>query len=559
MTTMPVTKYRFFAPIDLPDRQWPGRIIDKAPIWCSVDLRDGNQALVEPMGLDRKLRLFRHLVELGFKEIEVGFPAASDTDFGFVREIVEQGLIPDDVAIQVLTQARPELIERTFAAVEGAKKVILHLYNSTSTLQRRVVFATDREGVKKIALDGTRIVKELAPRAEASGTDLRFQYSPESFTGTELDYALEVSHAVMGAWGPTEERPMILNLPATVEMATPNIYADQIEWMHRHLKQRERITLSLHPHNDRGTAIAATELALMAGADRIEGTLFGNGERTGNVDIVALSLNMFTQGVDPGLDFSNIDRSIEIAEYCTRLPVHPRHPYAGQLVYTAFSGSHQDAIKKGMSAQQSSNSGIWEVPYLPIDPRDVGRTYEAIIRVNSQSGKGGVAWLMESEYGMRLPRGLQIEFSGVVQEVADRTGEEVTAGQIRQLFDREYLNRNEPLALIDYRLGAAPQSAHTLSCRAEIGENGVSRTIEGQGNGPIDAFVHALVQGCGVAVEFLDYQEHAVGHGSDVQAVCFVEIADQSGRKTFGAGLDANTTTASFKALVSGLNRLKGL
>jgi 2-isopropylmalate synthase len=557
MTSMHVTKYRPFTPIDLPDRRWPGRIIDKAPIWCSVDLRDGNQALVEPMGLDRKLRFFRHLVELGFKEIEVGFPAASDTDFGFVRHIIEHGLIPGDVAIQVLSQAREELIERTFAAVEGAKKVIFHLYNSTSTLQRRVVFATDREGVKKIALDGTAMVKNLAPRAIAAGTDLRFEYSPESFTGTELDYALEISHAVMDVWQPTVAQPMILNLPATVEMATPNIYADQIEWMDRHLKQRDRIILSLHPHNDRGTAIAATELALMAGADRIEGTLFGNGERTGNVDIVALSLNMFSQGVDPGLDFSDIDRSIEIAEYCNRLPIHPRHPYAGTLVYTAFSGSHQDAIKKGMAAQQSSNSGAWEVPYLPIDPKDVGRTYEAIIRVNSQSGKGGVAWLMESEYGMRLPRGLQIELSAAVQEIADRTGEEVTAETIWQLFSREYLGRTVPLELVDYRLGAAPHSAHALNCRAEIREQGEIRTIEGQGNGPIDAFVHALVQGCGIAVEFLDYQEHAVGHGSDVQAVCFVEIADPSGKKTFGVGLDANTTTASFKALVSGLNRLK--
>ncbi len=558
MSSMHATKYRPFQPIDLPDRRWPSRIIDKAPIWCSVDLRDGNQALIEPMGLDRKLRLFRHLVELGFKEIEVGFPAASETDFGFVRHIIEQGLIPDGVAIQVLSQARPELIERTFAAVEGAKKVIFHLYNSTSTLQRRVVFATDRQGVKQIALDGTAIVKELAPRAIAAGTDLRFEYSPESFTGTELDYALEVCHAVMDVWQPTADKPIIFNLPATVEMATPNVYADQIEWMDRHFKERDRIVLSLHPHNDRGTAIAATELALMAGADRIEGTLFGNGERTGNVDIVALALNMFTQGVDPGLDFRDIDRSIEIAEYCNRLPVHQRHPYAGQLVFTAFSGSHQDAIKKGMSAQQASNSGQWEVPYLPIDPKDVGRTYEAIIRVNSQSGKGGVAWLMESEYGMRLPRNLQIELSAQVQEIADRTGEEVTAEAIWELFNREYLTRTMPLELVDYRLGAAPQSAQGLSCRAEIREHGTARTIEGHGNGPIDAFVHALVQGCGVAVEFLDYQEHAVGHGSDVQAVCFVEVADKSGRKTFGVGLDANTTTASFKALVSGVNRLSG-
>jgi 2-isopropylmalate synthase len=557
MTPMNVRKYRPFAPVDLPDRRWPDRVIDKAPIWCSVDLRDGNQALIEPMGLDRKLRFFRHLVELGFKEIEVGFPAASETDFGFVRHIIEHGLIPDDVAIQVLSQARDALIERTFAAVEGAKRVIFHLYNSTSTLQRRVVFATDREGVKRLALDGTATVKRLAPRAAAAGTDLRFEYSPESFTGTELDYALEISHAVMAAWGPSAERPMILNLPATVEMATPNVYADQIEWMDRHLKHRERIILSLHPHNDRGTAIAATELALMAGADRIEGTLFGNGERTGNVDIVALSLNLFSQGVDPKLDFSDIDRSIEIAEYCNRLPVHPRHPYAGALVFTAFSGSHQDAIKKGMAAQQSSNSGAWEVPYLPIDPKDLGRSYEAIIRVNSQSGKGGVAWLMESEYGMRLPRGLQIEFSAAVQEIADRTGEEVTADAIRALFGREYLNRAEPLSLVDYRLGAAAHGARTLICRAEFGEAGAVRAVEGEGNGPIDAFVHALVQGYGVEIDLLDYQEHAVGHGSDVQAVCFIELADRAGRKSFGVGLDANTTTASFKALVSGVNRLR--
>ena len=557
MRKLPIHKYRPFQPIDLPDRQWPGRVIDKAPIWCSVDLRDGNQALVEPMGRERKLRFFHHLLELGFTEIEVGFPAASDTDFDFVRHIIDKGLIPDGVAIQVLTQARPELIARTFEAIAGAKKAIVHLYNSTSTLQRRVVFNLDREGIRRIAVDGAVLVRELAERARAAGTDVRYEYSPESFTGTELDYALDVCHAVMDVWQPSVARPVIFNLPATVEMASPNIYADQIEWMHRHFRDRDRIVLSLHPHNDRGTGVAAAELGLLAGADRIEGTLFGNGERTGNVDIVTLALNMFTQGVDPMLGFTEINRSIEIAEYCNRLPVHPRHPYAGELVFTAFSGSHQDAIKKGMAAREQQNDPVWEVPYLPIDPQDLGRSYEAIIRVNSQSGKGGVAYIMEADHGLKLPRGLQVEFSQAVQEIADATESEVTADRIWECFSAEYLASGGPLALQSYRLLYAEGLDDSLTCRAEILWKGEARAIEGKGTGPIDGFVRALTEGLGLGFSFLDYSEHAIGHGSEVKAVCFIEVAGEGGRRTFGVGLDANTTTAALAAVVSAVNRLQ--
>src|SRR6201997_1201895 len=442
MITMPIHKYRPFPAIDLPDRRWPTQVIERAPLWCSVDLRDGNQALVEPMGPDRKRRMFELLVRLGFKEIEVGFPAASETDFGFIRELIEQRLVPEDVTIQVLTQARPELIERSFESIRGARRAIMHLYNSTSTLQRRVVFGLDKAGITDIAVTGARQIRDLA--AAMPETEIIYQYSPESFTGTELDYAVEVCEAVMDVWRPTPDKKVILNLPSTVEMATPNIYADQIEWFSRNIRDRDSITLSVHPHNDRGTGVAAAELALMAGAERVEGTLFGNGERTGNVDIVTLALNMYTQGIDPKLDFSDINAVARTAEFCNQLPIHPRHPYVGDLVFTAFSGSHQDAIKKGLAALDTA--GLWDVPYLPIDPADVGRTYESIIRVNSQSGKGGVAYLLERDYQLVLPRRLQIEFSRVVQEAADTSGKELSSRELWELFWAEYLSDEGPLA-----------------------------------------------------------------------------------------------------------------
>jgi 2-isopropylmalate synthase len=558
MSKLPIHKYRPFAPVNLPDRQWPTRTIDKAPIWCSVDLRDGNQALVEPMDRLKKLKFFEHLVKLGFKEIEVGFPAASDTEFDFIRHIIEHKLIPDDVTIQVLSQAREPLIRRTVESLEGAKNAIFHLYNSTSTLQRRVVFDLDREGIKAIAVEGTQLVKSLAPQLEAGGTNLRFEYSPESFTGTELDYAVDVCHAVMDVWQPTKAKPIIFNLPATVEMASPNIYADQIEWMHRHYKDRDKIILSLHPHNDRGTAVAATELGVMAGADRIEGTLFGNGERTGNVDIVTLALNMFSQGVDPGLDFTDINASIKVAEFCNQLPVHQRHPYAGELVYTAFSGSHQDAIKKGMTALPKSNSGIWEVPYLPIDPKDVGRSYEAIIRVNSQSGKGGVAYILQAEHGIDMPREMQVEFSQVIQQVADATGKEISAEEIWQHFRAAYLDLAAPYRLIDYRMQTDTHASEIVHCAADLDVEGVRRTVQGSGNGPIDAFVTALRHDCGLDLSFLDYHQDAIGHGSNVEAVCFVRMSDGKGRERFGTGIHQSTVTASLRAIVSGVNRLLG-
>jgi len=554
-TPMNIHKYRPFPPIDLPDRKWPGRTVDKAPIWCSVDLRDGNQALPEPMGTHRKLKMFQHLVELGFKEIEVGFPAASDTDFEFIRHIVDEKLIPADVTIQVLTQAREPLIRRTMDSVKGAPTAIIHLYNSTSTLQRRVVFGLDRTGITKVATDGAELIRELTPEVEATGTKVRYQYSPESFTGTELDYARDVCAAVMDVWKPSRAEKVILNLPATVEMSTANLYADMIEWMDRNLPQREAIILSLHPHNDRGTGVAAAELGVMAGADRIEGTLFGNGERTGNVDVVTLALNLFSQGVDPKLDFTRINETLAVAEYCNQLPVHPRHPYAGELVYTAFSGSHQDAIKKGMKALEKSNTGIWEVPYLPIDPKDVGRSYEAIIRVNSQSGKGGVAYLLEAEYGIEMPRDMQAEFSLVVQEVTDRTGKEVSAKDIYELFRETYLDLKTPYELSDYRLGTAAHASEIVTCKASLKDNGATKEIAGQGDGPIDAFFHAL-EGVGVKAKFLDYHQHAMGTGSDVTAVCFIKLENGAGRHAYGVGIHANTNTASMRAIVSAVNRL---
>jgi 2-isopropylmalate synthase len=555
MSTMPIHKYRAFAPINLPDRQWPSRVITKPPVWCSVDLRDGNQALVEPMGPERKRRMFEMLVKLGFKEIEVGFPAASETDFAFVRELVEEDLIPDDVTIQVLTQARPELIARSFDSIRGARRAIMHLYNSTSTLQRRVVFGLDEAGITDIAVTGARQIRDLA--AAMPETEVIYQYSPESFTGTELPYAVEICEAVMDVWQPTPQKKVILNLPATVEMATPNVYADQIEWFGRNIRDRDRVVLSLHPHNDRGTGVAAAELAVMAGADRVEGTLFGNGERTGNVDVMTLALNLFSQGIDPGLEIHDIDEIVRTVEYCNQLPVHPRHPYAGELVYTAFSGSHQDAIKKGFEALEKRNDVLFEVPYLPIDPKDLGRTYEAVIRVNSQSGKGGVAYLLKEDHGLDLPRGLQIEFSRIVQEVTDRTGKEMTSADIWALFEDTYLGRRG-IRLVDYSLLPEPRPGERRIV-ATIETNGAERRIEGVGNGPIAAFVDALGRGCGVALTVLDYHENAVGAGADAQAAAYVQIKSGGAKgdagTLFGVGMDSDIVTASLKAVASAATR----
>lgn len=552
MTTMPISKYRAYAPVNLPDRRWPSQVLTKAPIWCSVDLRDGNQALIEPMGVDRKDRMFNLLVKMGFKEIEVAFPAASQTDFDFVRSIIESGAIPDDVAIQVLTQCRSELIERTFEAVKGARNVILHFYNSTSTLQRDVVFRSDRKGIVKIATDAAAQIKALA--AHAPETNFTFEYSPESFTGTELDYALEICEAVKAVIKPTAQNKLILNLPATVEMATPNVYADQFEWFGRNISDRDSVLLSIHPHNDRGTAVAAAELALMAGADRVEGTLFGNGERTGNVDIVTMALNLFTQGIDPALDLRDVNEIRSIAEYCTQLPVHERHPYVGELVYTAFSGSHQDAIKKGFDAQEKRNDPIFQVPYLPIDPKDVGRDYEAVIRINSQSGKGGIAYILQADHGLDLPRPLQIEFSRIAQEQMDEEGKELTSAVLWSLFSKTYLLADAPLELITHKTFPDAQGSRTLT--AELKQDGAIRTIEGVGNGPIDAFVDALKTTYGVEFSFLDYHEHAVGRGANATAACYVQLQAEKGRVVHGVGIDPNIVMASLKAVLSGMQRV---
>jgi 2-isopropylmalate synthase len=551
MKRMPIEKYRPYPPVAIPDRHWPDRAITTAPRWCSVDLRDGNQALIDPMDVQRKRRLFRLLVGLGFKEIEVGFPSASQPDFDFVRMLVEEDLIPEDVTIQVLTQARDELIERTFESLAGAKRAIVHLYNSTSTLQRRVVFGLDRPGIVAMAVGGAELIRELSP--SLAGTDLTYEYSPESFTGTELDFVKEISEAVLQVWAPTPERPMILNLPATVEMSTPNIYADQIEWCDRNIGGRDSWILSVHPHNDRGSAVAATELALMAGAQRVEGTLFGNGERTGNVDLVTLALNLFSQGVDPHLDLSDIDEMRRVAEECNQLPVHPRHPYAGELVYTAFSGSHQDAIKKGMEALQAAPGEVWEVPYLPIDPHDLGRTYEAIIRVNSQSGKGGVAYIMKSDYHLDLPRRLQIEFMQVIQQITDASGKEITPEEIWTAFQWTYLNPETPLELVEHQTG---DHGDGTALEAVISLDGEERAISGRGNGPIAAFVDALARDCGIRLRVLDFVEHAVASGSDATAVAYVEAADEKGTLAWGVGMDANILTASLRAVVSAVTRL---
>jgi 2-isopropylmalate synthase len=548
---MPFHLYRSFTPIPLPDRTWPIRVITKAPRWCSVDLRDGNQALIDPMDAERKRRMFDLLVKCGFKEIEVGFPSASQPDFDFVRQLIEDDLIPEDVMIQVLTQARPELIERTYESLRGAPRALVHLYNSTSTLQRRVVFGLDRAGIVDIAVRAAQLCKKLTRTIPEC--DVHYQYSPESFTGTELEFAVEICEAVMDVWEPTAACPVILNLPATVEMATPNIYGDQIEWFHRHVKARDSIVLSLHPHNDRGTAVAAAEFGVMAGADRIEGTLFGNGERTGNVDVVTLALNLFSQGVDPKLDFADIDTARRIVEHCNRLPVHPRHPYVGDLVYTAFSGSHQDAIKKGFEAL-GKDYDLWEVPYLPIDPHHVGRSYEAVIRVNSQSGKGGVAYIMKFEHGFDLPRRLQIEFSSVIQRMTEASGTEITADQIWSAFQSTYLTPTRPVALAGHpMLTTAPETGDTTveaALRLDSGE----RWVKGSGNGPIAAFVNALGRDLGIAVEIVDYAEHALGEGADARAAAYVE-AKVGGKTRWGVGVDANIVTASLRAVVSAMNR----
>ena len=556
MTQMNPAKYSAYPPVNLADRSWPNKLITTAPIWCSVDLRDGNQALIEPMDSLRKMRMFKTLVGMGFKEIEVGFPSASETDFNFLRELIDGGHVPDDVTIQVLTQAREHLIDRTIESLQGAPSAILHLYNSTSSLQRRVVFKSDRDGVKEIATDGAKMVADRVSKL-GSETELRLQYSPESFTGTELDYALDVCEAVMDIWQPTPENKTIINLPATVEMSTPNIYADQIEWMHRNFSRRDSMILSLHPHNDRGCGVAATELGLMAGADRVEGTLFGNGERTGNVDIITLGLNLFTQGVDPMLDLSDITSLVETAEFCNQLPVHQRHPYAGQLVHTAFSGSHQDAIRKGMDAIQNANDDKWEVPYLPIDPADIGCTYEAIIRVNSQSGKAGSAWLLETEHHVRLPRGMEIEFSQTVQKQADASGREITADMIWDIYTSEYLNVDEPFCLVSVETQPASLASDKERITAVLRYKGEEKTISATGNGPISAMVNALRDNFELEFTLADFGQNTRSSTSKAEAAAYVELkSGTDGRSIYGAGINTSITLAPLYALVSAINRL---
>ena len=546
MLTQPTEKYRAFPPVDLSDRHWPDRALTAPPIWCSVDLRDGNQALIEPMSAARKLELFHELVRIGFREIEIGFPAASQTELDFVRELIERKHIPDGTTVQALTQSRPELITRTLESLRGVRRAIVHLYNSTSEVQRRLVFKLERAGIIDIAVRGAALVRELAERQR--DTEWVFQYSPESFTGTELDFAVEICDAVMDVWEPTPARKAILNLPATVEMATPNVYADQVEWLGRHIARRDSIVLSVHPHNDRGTAVAAAELGMMAGAERVEGTLFGNGERTGNVDLVTLALNLYTQGVHPGLDFSNISEIARCAESLTQLPVHPRHPYAGDLVFTAFSGSHQDAIKKGFAAR--APSGRWEIPYLPIDPSDLGRSYDSIIRVNSQSGKGGISFLLQRDRGMSLPRRLQIEFSRVVQRAADASGKELTSEELWQLFESEYLRLDGPWIYRSHRLATSSDGNGREDISLTLGEGREARTVSASGSGPIDAAVCAL----DLPIDVVGYDEHSCGAGSAALAAAYVEIS-AGGAMIFGVGRHSNIVTASLLALLSAVQR----
>ena len=556
MLQNPAAKYRPFAPIALADRQWPNKVIDRAPIWMSTDLRDGNQALFEPMNAERKMRMFRTVCEIGFKEIEVGFPSASQTDFDFVRQLIEGGHIPADVTIQVLTQAREDLIRRTMESVRGAPRAIIHVYNATSPTFREVVFGMEKPQVVALAVSAVRLIKQIAAEMRADcGTEIALEYSPETFSATELDFAKEVCDAVTAEWGATPENKVIVNLPATVEVATPNVYADQVEWMHRNLARRNSIVLSLHPHNDRGSGIAAAELGMMAGADRVEGCLFGNGERTGNVDIVTLALNMYTQGVSPELDFSDINAVARTVEYCNQLPIHPRHPYVGDLVFTAFSGSHQDAIKKGFAAQKADQP--WNVPYLPIDPADVGRSYDSVIRVNSQSGKGGIAYLLESEYGIVMPRRLQVEFSREVQQVTDASGGEMSAADIWALFSRSYLDAAEPVRFVEHHLFEHGE-AQGIRLVVEIG--GMRHLLVGEGNGPIDATVHAL-RTAGIHVQVRSYEERSIApseDGGNAQACAFLELMPEDGSQgdRYGVGIDGNIVTASIRAIISGVNRL---
>lgn len=549
MIADPHTKYQAFQSIKLKNRQWPNNTISKPPMWMSTDLRDGNQALIDPMSIPTKLKFFKALVAIGFKQIEVGFPSASEVDFNFVRLLIEENHIPEDVTIEVLVQARFDLIEKTVESLRGAKQAILHMYNPLAPTFREIVYKTDKAGVKKIATQGTQWVKQLM--ATAPEVNWTYQYSPEVFSSTELRFAKEVCDAVVEIWQPSADNKIIINLPATVEMNTPNTYADQIEWMHTHLKQRQHIVLSVHPHNDRGTAVAAAELALMAGADRVEGCLFGNGERTGNVDLVTLAMNLYTQGIHPELDFSNIDQTRKLVEECNQLPVHPRHPYAGELVFTAFSGSHQDAIKKGLAVQQQD--ALWKVPYLPIDPADLGRSYDAVVRVNSQSGKGGVSFLLDRAAGLQLPRKLQIEFSRIVQNVNDKTGKESQAKAIVELFEQEYFHQTAPIEFISSQISTLADDQQSIDI--QINYQGKKQTVNGIGNGPIDAAANALCKVIKQPVEVVDYHEHSIGSGSDVAAVCYIELKVAGCSASFGVAKDSNIMIAAVKALVGGVNR----
>ena len=550
-------RYRKNPVIDYPERKWPNKEIEKAPIWCSVDLRDGNQALIDPMIVSEKIEFFNYLIKLGFKEIEIGFPAASQIEFDFLRQLIDRKMIPDDVVVQVLTQCREELVERTFESIQGCKQAIVHIYNSTSTLQRDVVFNMNREQIINIAVEGTKMVKK---HAENFPGKIILEYSPESFTGTELDFALEICTAVQDEWGPTKENPMIINLPSTVEMNTPNVYADQIEWMNTHFKNRESIILSVHPHNDRGTGVASAELALLAGADRVEGTLFGNGERTGNVDIMNIAYNMFSQGIDPKLAIEHVNESIEIYERCCKIPIHPRHPYAGKLVFTAFSGSHQDAINKGVKALKERGSEIWQVPYLPIDPADIGREYEPIVRINSQSGKGGVAFIMDTYFGFKLPKGMHKEFANVIQEISEHQGE-VSPEQIMEKFRQEYLEQKEPFHFRKLRmddLSGETKSQFDTRVTIVYTDHGVEKTFAAVGNGPIDAAKRGLLEELNIDIKILDYEEHALQSGSNSQAAAYIHLLDvESGRVTYGVGVSSNITRASVRAIFSAVNRLE--
>ncbi len=551
------SRYKRNPVLDYPEREWPNKEIEKAPIWCSVDLRDGNQALIDPMQVEEKIEMFQYLIKLGFRDIEIGFPAASQIEFDFLRQLVDRKLIPDDVRVQVLTQCREELIDRTFEAIQGIKKVIVHIYNSTSTLQRDVVFGMEREEIIDIAVKGTRMVKE---RAEKFPGEIILEYSPESFTGTEMDFALDICTAVQKEWGPTKENPIIINLPSTVEMTTPNVYADQIEWMNKHFEDRESIILSVHPHNDRGTGVASAELAMLAGADRVEGTLFGNGERTGNVDVLNVAYNMFSQGINPELEIEHVNEIIELYERCCKIPIHPRHPYAGKLVFTAFSGSHQDAINKGVKAMKERNNQYWEVPYLPIDPSDIGREYEPIVRINSQSGKGGVAFIMDIYFGFKLPKAMHKEFANVIQKLSEVQGE-VSPDEIMNKFAEEYLNQKEPLHFRKLKvddLSDETESDFDTRVTVTYTDHGVEKSFQSIGNGPIDAVKRGIEENLGFFIKILDYSEHALQSGSNSQAAAYIHLLDaETGHVTYGVGVSSNITRASVRAIFSAMNRLE--